>query len=318
MSDEVIMAKCPPCPPVRRAKRKRIIPDAMRGDRASSRRGRRTPKLDEARMIVRELLDNDQPISPHDLQVAHGSISHWTFDVAIYCEIARRDALAEGARPVTAPIERKAVTVRALSRQQVDPDFTGTDLEFATAYGHVPMHTKAELAAGKRHDTVTDWLAVVGDFARAARAVLAVPPPDPAALAAWLAKPAKLAKMSMWSGTIKRAADAMHAAHDGLAPLPPPDPDPDPDPVAAVARFIRNGMAAQAAVDTVIATATQEHEPMAEEIHFRCDRCGTTTVHESGRSDDWSHVRIKLHMLDFCPACWAILYPQPTNGEPPQ
>jgi IS30 family transposase len=65
-----------------------------KGSGRRSSRGKETPKLDDAREIVRTKLDADEAISPHKLEKEHG-ISHVTFDMAIAAELARREAVAE-------------------------------------------------------------------------------------------------------------------------------------------------------------------------------------------------------------------------------
>jgi hypothetical protein len=59
-----------------------------------NRRGLNSPKLDDARKIVRKKLEADEPISPHKLQDEH-PISHVTFDMAITAELARSKILDE-------------------------------------------------------------------------------------------------------------------------------------------------------------------------------------------------------------------------------
>jgi hypothetical protein len=56
-----------------------------------SRRGLSTPRLDQARAIIRRYLDANEPVNPHKLQEIHG-ISHVTFDMAITAELAVREA----------------------------------------------------------------------------------------------------------------------------------------------------------------------------------------------------------------------------------
>jgi transposase len=69
-------------------------PQGSKAPRQST-RGRDTPKLDQAREIVRTKLEANQPISPHKLQDQHGGISHVTFDMAITAELARKEAIEE-------------------------------------------------------------------------------------------------------------------------------------------------------------------------------------------------------------------------------
>lgn len=72
------------------------LPRAKPPDKPSktSTRGRITPKLDEARQIIRSDIEAEKPVNPHKLEKEHG-ISHVTFDMAITAELARKQTLRE-------------------------------------------------------------------------------------------------------------------------------------------------------------------------------------------------------------------------------
>jgi hypothetical protein len=79
------------------------------------------------------------------------------------------------------------VRIKGLTREEVDPDFKGTALEFATKHGHVNLHTKAESEHSKRQDALQKGIGIVMPLVGATR-------PDLETLAAWAAKPGKAAK----------------------------------------------------------------------------------------------------------------------------
>lgn len=62
-----------------------------RQPKRKSTRGKKMPRLDVARGIVRTKLEANEAISPHKLQHEYG-ISHVTFDMAITAELARKEA----------------------------------------------------------------------------------------------------------------------------------------------------------------------------------------------------------------------------------
>ena len=97
----------------------------------------------------------------------------------------------------------KDLSAMFLKPEQVDPDFKGTALEFATKYGHVPLHTKDQLEENKRQQALATWIGAVTEHARTARVLLATPAPDPATLQDWMSKPAKAEKFRIWLNTIE-------------------------------------------------------------------------------------------------------------------
>jgi hypothetical protein len=113
------------------------------------------------------------------------------------------------------PPVRKGVNLKSLTREQVDPDFKGTHLEFVTKYGHVNLHTKEQIEHNKRQEELMAWLGTVSDHERTARAMLAATV-DPATLREWMSKSAtKAEKMQAWRDSIKRACESLLAAdHD--------------------------------------------------------------------------------------------------------
>lgn len=82
------------------------------------------------------------------------------------------------AKPKVEELPRKhhvpAAKVRTLTREQVDPEFTGTDGEFRDKYGHVWMKTAAEIA----ESGFQQWTANMGNLARAATGCLDWPEVD--------------------------------------------------------------------------------------------------------------------------------------------
>jgi hypothetical protein len=51
-----------------------------------------------------------------------------------------------------------------LSREQVDPDFKGSGMDWVDTYGHVQIMNKNELAAHKRHVALMDWVKALNDL----------------------------------------------------------------------------------------------------------------------------------------------------------
>jgi len=103
-----------------------------------------------------------------------------------------------------------AVVLKGLTREEVDPDFKGTPLEFATKYGHVNLYTKTQIEADKREAEVAKWAASVATAVRLVDAML----PLPEALSEWLAKPGKAAKLQAWQASLTRGRQR-------LGPIPP-------------------------------------------------------------------------------------------------
>lgn len=114
-------------------------------------------------------------------------------------------------RQVHAPQpERKAVILKGLTREQVDPDFKGTPLEFTRKYGHVNLHTKAEIEETKRQEALMAWLGTVTDHERTGNAMLAAfAAVDLDALRQWMAKPAKAEKLRAWCNSVKAAYESL-------------------------------------------------------------------------------------------------------------
>jgi hypothetical protein len=105
--------------------------------------------------------------------------------------------------------ERKAVILKGLTREQVDPDFVGTPLEFATKYGHVNLQTKQQIEHHKGQEELMAWLGLVSDLDRAARALLAATATDSETLREWMSKPAKAEKLRTWFSNIERACESL-------------------------------------------------------------------------------------------------------------
>ena len=114
-------------------------------------------------------------------------------------------------RCAVSPPPRKGVLLKSLTKEQVDPDFQGTHLEFITKYGHVNLQTKQQIEHHKSQEELMAWLGLVSDHERTARALLAAVAVDPAILREWMSKPAKAAKMQAWRDSIERACEILRS-----------------------------------------------------------------------------------------------------------
>ena len=127
---------------------------------------------------------------------------------------SKRDLIPDVIREANAPPEPKPtkdLSKHFLTREQVDPDFKGTALEFATAYGHVPLHTKQQIEYNKRQEALMAWIGTIADHERTGRAMLtALPAVDPATLKEWMAKPGKAEKIQGWSKSVQVACEALY------------------------------------------------------------------------------------------------------------
>ena len=100
-------------------------------------------------------------------------------------------------QPGPPPMTMKQFTgLKTLTREQVDPDFKGTELQFRTKYGHVPLHTKEQIEENKRQEELATWLAAVSDLEQAARALVNAKTPDQNTLRQYLAKPGKAERLN--------------------------------------------------------------------------------------------------------------------------
>ena len=89
------------------------------------------------------------------------------------------DVMRDDNSPPPKP-ERKGIVLKGLTREQVDPDFKGTPLEFTTIYGHVNLQTKQQINYHKQQELLMAWIGTVTEFERAGRAMLAaLPSVDP-------------------------------------------------------------------------------------------------------------------------------------------
>lgn len=104
--------------------------------------------------------------------------------------------------------ERKAAILKSLTKEQVDPDFKGTHLEFVTQYGHVNLHTKEEIEHNKRQEALQARIGTISEHARTGQAmVAALATIDPASLREWMAKPAKAEKLRAWLNSVQLACE---------------------------------------------------------------------------------------------------------------
>lgn len=107
---------------------------------------------------------------------------------------------------------RPGVVLKGLTREQVDPDFKGTPLEFATEYGHVNLQTKEQLEHGRRQEALMACLGAVSEHERTGRAmVAALAAVDPATLREWTGRPAKGAKLKGWCESVRTACERLRA-----------------------------------------------------------------------------------------------------------
>jgi hypothetical protein len=90
-----------------------------------------------------------------------------------------------------------------LTREQVDPDFQGTDIQFAAQYGHVCLQPKTEIEEGKKQDVLNTWLAAVSEAQRALLVLANTALPDLDTLKDWLTKPNKADKLQAWAANIE-------------------------------------------------------------------------------------------------------------------
>jgi hypothetical protein len=108
------------------------------------------------------------------------------------------------------PPERKVPVLKVLTPEQIDPDFKGTSIEFATKHGHVNLHTKDQIEHHKRQETLSAWLGAMADHQRTARALLmAAAALDPTALQEWRRKPGKAERLQVWCKDIQLASDGL-------------------------------------------------------------------------------------------------------------
>lgn len=169
--------------------------------------------LDEGKS--REQVAIETGLSEHQVQLARER------------EIGRREALAEYGLDETPelparadqfePIDTRPIIERfgrlsdkALTREQVDPDFKGNAIEYATEYGAVQLHTKAEIERNRQQDALQAWLGMMPDCVRSMQAMAtALASVDPATLQEWKGKPGKAKKLQDWFNGIRFAYEAV-------------------------------------------------------------------------------------------------------------
>ena len=74
---------------------------------------------------------------------------------------AKRDAILSGKLPV-------------LTKEQIDPDFKGTDQDFVDKYGYVPIQTKAQIEADADAQSFSAWVAAFRDLRKPMAAYLKI------------------------------------------------------------------------------------------------------------------------------------------------
>jgi hypothetical protein len=112
--------------------------------------------------------------------------------------------------PSPPPPPRPAVNLKGPTREEIDPDFEGTDLEWRTKYGHVNLQTKGEIEHNKRQQALSTCLGAIAAFEQSGRAaVAALAAVDPATLREWLSKPAKAAKLRAWCESVQKSNEKL-------------------------------------------------------------------------------------------------------------
>jgi len=128
------------------------------------------------------------------------------------------DVMQDKPRPL------EVVRIKSLTREEVDSEFKGTAVEFAAKYGHVTLHTKAEIEQDKRAAAAAKWVGEVTAHARTADAITA----RPEGVAEWLAKPGKAARLKALLASIRRAVGLLEL-NEQIATSPDLLPDECPD-----------------------------------------------------------------------------------------
>jgi len=141
---------------------------------------------------------------------------------------------AEGEEPAAPPPapppvrERKAPILRGLTRAEVDPDFTGDAVDFAAKYGPVSLHTKGELEAARKAETLTKWLRTMVELERAGRAMIAaLRTVELDTLAKWTGR--KGDRFEAWVFTAEEVAQTLRAINGKRAGPPAPHIEGSPD-----------------------------------------------------------------------------------------
>lgn len=91
--------------------------------------------------------------------------------------------------------------LQGLTREQVDPDFKGNDIEFAAKYGHVNLFNKEQIEVNKEDLILQELFAALKT---ASQTLAGVTLPKPETVQAWLAKPNKKEKLANWLAPIEK------------------------------------------------------------------------------------------------------------------
>jgi hypothetical protein len=78
--------------------------------------------------------------------------------------------------------------LKGLSEKQVDPEFTGGPLEFASKYGYVNMETAVDRSARRERQMISAWIGAIRDLRRPLQAFLAVGQLTTEQLETWITK----------------------------------------------------------------------------------------------------------------------------------
>src|SRR4029077_7376660 len=116
-----------------------------------------TASVDRARRVIKfgdEALEQDVKKGKKHLRIAAEQVS----------PKKKKQTGARG-QPVVRVVDLGARKRAPLTREQVDPEFVGTELEFITEYGHVWLETAQERATSR----FTEWSIQIGAFANQLR-----------------------------------------------------------------------------------------------------------------------------------------------------
>lgn len=103
-----------------------------------------------------------------------------------------------------------------LTREQVDPDFKGTSMEWMDTYGHVQIMTKEQLEADRKAAAFLAWVGSLRDLKVALQKHLETTAPQPKDLQVWIGKSnlperqaKRLAEVQEWVSLIVRARESI-------------------------------------------------------------------------------------------------------------
>lgn len=147
--------------------------------RAKDRSKKELPKTDAVRKALRETVEAGKPIDRQDwakqLDVSEGTVQRAEMQERAYLEgfkagLEEDDPLAstptktkKDEHPLPQPVAKGPH--KWLTPQEVDPEFTGTPMEFTAKYGHVQIMTAQEYATMR----FSDWASYINSLAKLAK-----------------------------------------------------------------------------------------------------------------------------------------------------